>query len=336
MTRRHPAEWEPQAATWLAWPHNAQNWGHRPEIIDFYASLAARIAQYQPCHILVPPHARASFEQAPLPRHTPFAIAPFFIPTDDIWVRDYGPFFVADGPHRRIVSFAFNAWGEKFPPYDTDNQVPARIAAQLGWPIESHDFILEGGAIEFDGLGTALTTAPCLVGEARNPIEQKTALQNAICTAFGLDDLLVLPFGLEGDHTDGHIDNLVRFVAPGHLVLNADCDVHSENHERLREIKDRLQFWMRRRSERGWRLDEVPLPTQRQLGDETLPANHLNFIFVNGALLVPRYGEDTDDEALRILSRALPHLRTEGVDCRLVIEEGGSLHCLSRQQPRLP
>ena len=334
MKNTYPAEWEPQAATWLSWPHNPQNWNkRRPEIENFYDKLIAWITQFQPVCLLVPPERSVpeSIRQSWSQEKHPVVIHQ--IPTNDIWIRDYGPFFLKGSDGLLQVKFEFNAWGAKYPPWDHDNQVPQKTSRILEQMLLSFSPILEGGAMEFNGMGVGMTTEDCLIGENRNPAEQLPQLISLLRKVFGLDDLIVLPRGLIGDHTDGHIDNLARFVGPTRIVMCSTDDHNSPNYPIFADAKKRLLAWMKKRPESTWKLDELPLPPQRLYGDEILPASYMNFIFVNGGILVPTYESPNDAIALEYFRSIYPDRIIEGMDCRGVIEEGGSLHCMSKQQP---
>jgi len=283
------AEWEEQAATWLALPINEQNWASRRERINtFYSKLIDTISRFQPVKIL----------------------DDLKIPHDDIWIRDYGPFFVED----KIVSYEFNAWGEKFPPWNLDNEVPDKIANLMKIPIEKYSWILEGGAVEFNGDGLCLTTAPCLFGEKRNSKEKEKEFLNDLQKSFGIKSLKILPKGLDGDHTDGHIDNLARFVAKNHVVMA----------EGFEQEKKEIEIWLGEHYESA-KVDVLSLPP-------ILPASYMNFIFVNGGLLVPIYNCKNDSAALEYFKKIFPDREVIGIDCTTPIEEGGSLHCLSKQE----
>ncbi|NLB63633.1 MAG: agmatine deiminase family protein [Fibrobacter sp.] len=330
---RYPAEWEAQAATWLAWPHNPLNWSHRiAEIEAFYHNLILQITEFQPVCLLVPPERRVSKSFILDWKKQKFPVIIYQIPTDDIWIRDYGPFFMTNGTKVHCIKFEFNAWGQKFPPWKRDNQVPQHLARTLGLDLTSFKPILEGGAVEFNGDGVGMTTLDCLVGEQRNPENNLEALIRLIKQAFNLGELLILPRGLIGDHTDGHIDNLARFVSSRHIVVNDTSDQNSPNYEILQEAQHILRTWIDAQPE-TWQLSTLPLPPQRILGDEILPASYMNFIFVNDAMLIPQYNCSSDQIALDFYQKAYPQRKIVGVDCTLVIEEGGGLHCLSKQQP---
>ena len=285
---RYPAEWERQAATWLALPINEQNWASRRERIDaFYSKLIDNVSRFQQVKIL----------------------DDLRIPHNDIWIRDYGPFFMKHS----IVGYEFNAWGEKFPPWDLDKSVPEKVAELMKVPLKKYPWILEGGAVEFNGDGLCMTTAPCIFGEKRNP--EKRELIEDIKESFGLKSLKILPKGLDGDHTDGHIDNLARFVAKNHVVMAQGFE----------QERAEIEAWLCEHYE-GAKVDTLSLPP-------CLPASYMNFIFVNGGLLVPVYNCETDRAALEYFSGMFPDREVMGMDCTAPIEEGGSLHCLSKQEP---
>ncbi|MCL2283788.1 MAG: agmatine deiminase family protein [Fibromonadales bacterium] len=285
---RYPAEWERQAATWLALPINEQNWASRRERIDaFYSKLIDNVSRFQQVKIL----------------------DDLRIPHNDIWIRDYGPFFMKHS----IVGYEFNAWGEKFPPWDLDKSVPEKVAELMKVPLKKYPWILEGGAVEFNGDGLCMTTAPCIFGEKRNP--EKRELIEDIKESFGLKSLKILPKGLDGDHTDGHIDNLARFVAKNHVVMAQGFE----------QERAEIEAWLCEHYE-GAKVDTLSLPP-------CLPASYMNFIFVNGGLLVPVYNCGQDCAALEYFSGIFPDREVIGVDCTAPIEEGGSLHCLSKQEP---
>ena len=298
---RYPAEWEEQAATWLALPVNEENWASRKERINvFYSELISVVSRFQPVKIL----------------------DDLQISHNDIWIRDYGPFFVERNGRLEIASYEFNAWGEKFPPWDLDNAVPENIAELMKIPLKKYPWILEGGAMEFNGEGLCMATAPCLWGKTRNSKERKDELLKDLQKSLGIKSLKVLPNGLDGDHTDGHIDNFARFIARNRVVMAAGFE----------QSKKEIEAWLREHCENA-KVDTLPLPPQKMLGKEILPASYMNFIFVNGGLIVPAYNCESDFEALEYFKKIFPDREVIGMNCCTPIEEGGSLHCLSKQEP---
>jgi agmatine deiminase len=330
----YPAEWENQKATWLAFPHNSQNWSgaRRERITRFYNELIGILSRFQPVKVLVQESWKLPESEARAFKGARFAPEFIPVPTDDIWIRDYGPVFTYDGDRETIAEFKFNAWGAKFPPWEKDNKVPSRIAELTKFPITSVPFIFEGGAIEVNGDGLGITTLSCLTGNHRNPIAALPEMTMAIRDVFGLKDLLVLPAGLHGDHTDGHIDNVARFVAKDRIVMASEDKQDSPNFQILSRNKALLDAWLRKYYGNKAHIDLLPLPPQKKLGKETLPASYMNFIYANGALLYPCYSPEKDAVAQHYFSVLYPGREIIGIDCSTVIEEGGSLHCLSKQE----
>lgn len=329
----YPAEWEKQASTWLTWPCNPNTWGGErlTPIRQFYCQLMALILQYQPVDLLVPSVNCPSLQDLPKGKHH---LRLHQISTNDIWIRDYGPIFVKRMDNRitEIIDFQFNAWGGKFPPWDADNKIPATLAKTLNMPLHQVPFIVEGGALELNGAGACLCTLDCLVGTGRHTEKDLPHIKDALNKYLGVQELLLLESGLHGDHTDGHIDNVARFVAPHTIVLcQAPEDKNDPNQKRLQQALKLLQEW--RPAGQKLQIHLLPLPPQRIIGGEILPASYANFIYVNNAIIMPTYQCAQDIIALELLQSLHPHLTVHGFDCSMVIQEGGSLHCLSKQQP---
>ena len=330
---RSPAEWEKQEATWLAFPHHPKNWaGERGvKIRKFYFDLILKIAKFQNVNILVPKDFAIPAEMFKKLAHSKFQAKFIPMPTNDIWIRDYGPFFVKRGDKTEIATTKFNAWGAKFPPFSKDDAVPSRIAKLLGMPLAEVPYIFEGGAIEFNSDGLAMTTLPCLTGKNRNAKADVAKLKAALKKALGLKDILVLPDGLCGDHTDGHIDNVARFVSNERIVMAWE-DADTENKVRLTEVKKQIEAWLQKHYGKKAKVDTLQLPPQKQLGAETLPASYMNYIYVNGGLIYPKYYAKLDKVVAEYFKSVYPDREIIGVDCKTVIEEGGSLHCMSKHQ----
>ena len=332
----YPAEWEPQAATWLAFPHNKQNWyGERGEKIRwFYVNLIRTISEFQPVNVLVPNKKFLTYDEKCAMADRPFPASFFNIKTDDIWIRDYGPFFLKKGAKTVIAQTEFNAWGAKFPPWKNDNAIPEHIADIFEYKLtKSVPYIFEGGAIEVNGDGLGMTTLDCLVGNHRNEPKDLTKVIKALCGAFGLRSLLVLPAGLHGDHTDGHIDNVARFVAKDRVVMAWETSGRGKNAENLAKCRFLIESFLRAHYGKKAKVDELPLPPQRKLPDgQILPASYMNYIYVNGGLIYPKYSCPNDKVAQKYFESVYPDRKVIGIDCRTVIEEGGSLHCMSKHE----
>lgn len=323
------SEWEQQKATWLAWPHNRNNWGDQLQNLrSFYIELILMITQYQDVNLLIQPKDEPSYHAliiGKFPQAAYFAVTLIPIYTNTIWIRDYGPYFLKNGD---MVEFEFNGWGGKFPPYDLDNLVPNKIYRyfkHLSHPclLRSFPEIFEGGALELNGQGIGLTTRGCLRNLNRNSSECQLRLIENLKSAFQIQTLLVLPHGLSGDHTDGHVDHFVRFISTHQVLLVMPQDTDDPNYRAMRENKLFLQNELENRVE----IIEIPSIS----GDSHLPLSYANFIFVNGAIILPDYGdEDSLNSMIAILHKNLDHLNVESIRCDLLVQEGGSLHCISK------
>ena len=335
---RLPAEWEPQAGTLLAWPHADTDWAPRLHAADCaFSGIAAAIARFQPVLIITrdPAHCRHVSEcLAPEVAASPnlgFTTAPF----DDTWVRDYGPVTVLDNAGPKLMNFRFNGWGGKFESRRDDavTRLLHERAAFGRTRLVTEDFVLEGGAIDADGAGTLLTTLECW--KARHPALSRGELERRFAAWFGVERVLWLAEGrLEGDDTDAHVDTLARFCREDTIVYQA-CDDESDSHFRaLRRMSEELAAFTAPGGN-PYRLLPLPWPgTIRDDDGRRLPATYANFLFVNGAVLVPTYDVPTDEEALAVLAEALPERKVLGVPCRELIWQNGSLHCSTMQVPR--
>ncbi len=334
---RWPAEWEPQTAVWLSWPHRDDLWqGGLSELTGRYAELAAAIATEATVHInaAAPLHEEIARQ---LQQHGVSRFRLFDHPTNDVWCRDHGAIFVqrADGS-LQLADWTFNAWGGKFAPWDLDNAIPSHMAASLGLPSLSSSLILEGGAIEGNGEGLVLTTEAVLLNPNRNPGINKAEVEAELHRMLGTTSVFWLGSGIEGDDTDGHIDDMVRFVHAEAAVSIVEPDPHSPHYRQLAENNERLQDL---RTPSGHRVEIIPLPMPRPLVAkdwrlEQLPASYANFLICNNTVIVPIFMQAReDDRALGILREAFPGRRVVGIDARRLVIEGGAIHCITQQQP---
>jgi agmatine deiminase len=334
---RLPAEWEPQDAVLLAWPHADSDWeGYLDQVEAVYLELVRQITRFEMA-ILVVPHSdemRRILADHNLPMQQ---IILAQLDTNDTWTRDFGPLCIMNGGQPRLLDFGFNGWGLKFA-CNHDNRVTRQLQ-QLGLfgatPLETFGLILEGGSLESDGRGTLLTTSQCLLEANRNPQLNKHDLEDRLFRLFGAKRCLWLDNGfLVGDDTDAHIDTLVRF-APDDTLLYVRCDQPDDEHYSalLAMEKELLQF----RTAQGtpYRLIPLPWPAPQYDAQGTrLPATYANFLIINGAVLVPTYQAPQDEAALATISRAFPGREIIPVDCRPLIEQHGSLHCVTMQIPQ--
>jgi agmatine deiminase len=231
-----------------------------------------------------------------------------------------------------IVDWGFNAWGGKYPPYDADDAVPTRVAEQLELPVWHPGIIMEGGAVDFNGRGTVLTTTDCLLNPNRNPTLSQRQIERCLCDYYGQRHVCWLTGGIEGDDTDGHIDDLARFIAPGKIVVGMESNRRDRNYRVLRDVRRQLDA-LRDQDGRPFEIVEIPMPGRVEHDGQRLPATYINFLFINGALLVPTYNHPNDRIALRILQTHLPGHKVIGIDCVELIWGLGAIHCLTQQQP---
>ena len=331
---RWPAEWEPHAATWLAWPHNRETWPGRLERAQSqFAGFVRELSFREPVKILVGnpamgEAARRAIENAGADAER---VAFHTIPTDDAWLRDTGPVFVVRDGRRTLVDFGFDSWGGKYPPWDYDAAVPRAFERETGLPRVEADFVLEGGAVDGDGSGTVLTTESCLLNENRGAGRTREAMQVRLADWLGARSVLWLAAGIAGDDTDGHVDDVARFVAP-RTVVAAVCDGADETRAPLAENLRRLRA-VRDADGASLAVFELPMPPPLVIDGVRCPASYANFVFANGAVLVPTFGVAQDAEALAIFGGLLPERDVVGVPSTELVLGLGALHCLSQQEP---
>jgi len=332
---RLPAEWEPHAATWIAWPHRRATFlGPFAEIPPAYERIARLIARYEPVRIIGPADvlAAARVSLADTQR-----VAFIDIPTDDSWIRDTGPVFLV--PRQRAVGdkplaacFGWNAWGGKYPPWDADAGVARAIAGRLGLDAVEPGVVREGGAIETDGAGTLLANERCVVDPKRNLGLDRAAMGRALRKQLVVEQIVWVGGELMGDDTDGHIDQLARFVAPGRVLAARQPDRLDPNRTAL---EANLEILAAATDAAGRRLEVVPLdiPARFAFEGTQLPASHLNFLVGNGFVAVPVFGGPTDEPALRVIESCFPGRAIEPVDCTALVRGRGGIHCVTRDEP---
>ncbi len=333
---RFPAEWEPQSAVLLAWPHEGTDWADRlAQVERTYVSLVAAITRFQPALVCVADAAlRERAANLLAAAGVELARVRFFdVEYDDTWLRDSGPITLREGAGFRLLDFHFTAWGGKFEA-GLDDQIVGKLHASGLLAPATHrriDFALEGGGIETDGAGTLLSTWRCL--HERHPDTSRTDITALLERELAQSRTLWLEHGyLEGDDTDAHIDTLARFAAPDAIVFQACDDPHDGHFHELTAMAGEIAA-LRTADGAPYRL--FPLPWARPILDEgrRLAASYANFLIINGAVLIPAYGDPADAEAAAVLARAFPGREIVPVDCRPLIWQNGSLHCVTMQLP---
>ena len=339
MDFRMPAEWEPHQATWLSWPHKEASWpGKFEPVPGIFAEMVRWLVPGEEVHINVRDTVMEQEVRALLGgRAVPLAKVVFHHhPTNDAWCRDHGPIFVhrPDGAEV-ILDWGYNAWGDKYPPYDLDDTVPTRIGEELGIPVISPGMILEGGSIDVNGRGTLLTTEACLLNPNRNPALSREQIEAQLRRYLGVRHILWLGDGIEGDDTDGHIDDLTRFVGHRTVVTVIEENRTDTNYQPLRENLERLRGMT---DQDGEPLEIVTLPMPRPLyyDDQRLPASYANFYIGNQVVLVPAYDPPRDAEACATLQRLFPNREVVPIDCTDLVWGLGAFHCVTQQWPALP
>ncbi len=332
---RFPAEWEPHAATWLAWPHRRATFlGDFDEVPRAFAKLVRLLACHEPVRV-IGAHDVLCYASSMLEGIGQVDLIE--IPTNDSWLRDTGPVFLKSngvGSGLRVASFGFNAWGGKYPPWDADAAVAGNIAGHLGVEAVEVSMVCEGGAIETDGEGTLLVNHRCIDDPQRNPGYSREQLTAILRSTLGVDTVLWVNGELVGDDTDGHIDQLARFVAPGCVVAARQPDKSDPNHESL---EANLALLKSLRDARGRLLDVTPidLPPHVFFEEVQLPASYLNFFIVNGGVIVPTFGHDLDAVAIAAIQRFFPDREVTPFSALELIRGRGAIHCVTCQQPAL-
>ncbi len=346
-----PAEWEPHAATWIAWPHNKSDWpGKFAPIPWVYAEIVRHLARVERVEILVENKGAEERAAAILERCSARMAAVRFhrCRTDRGWTRDYGPIFVrpkassTTAVSLATIKWRFNAWA-KYPDWQRDDQAGSLIAERTGVPRcrpemivggRRRPVVLEGGSIDVNGSGTLLATEECLLSpvQARNPGLDRAALEGLFAQYLGAEKVLWLGRGIAGDDTHGHIDDIARFVAGDTVVAACEPDAADVNHEPLQDNLRRLRQMTNERGEK-LRVIELPMPRPVVFRGRRLPASYANFYIANGLVLVPAFNDPNDRRALNILAELFPEREVAGVYCGDLIWGLGALHCMTQQQP---
>ena len=340
---RLPAEWEPHAATWIAWPHRRATFlGDFPAIPAFFARFVRLLAECEPVRVVASGPALAEARER---LHGVADVELVDIPTNDSWLRDTGPMILlpraggaagtahgAAAARPVAVCWEWNAWGGKYPPWDLDARVARSVADRLGLSVVAPGLVLEGGAVDTDGAGTLLVNERCVVDPRRNRGWTRDRWDAELRRRLAAERVIWVGGELAGDDTDGHIDQLARFVAPGRVVAARQPDRSDPNHASLAE---NLRLLEEAVDARGRRLEVIPvdIPNHFAFAGVQLPASHLNFYVLNNAVMVPVFGAATDAAALATLAGCFPGRRIVPVDCQEVVRGRGALHCITRDEP---
>jgi len=335
-----PAEFAKHTATWLSWPHKEASWpGKIHTIFPVYAEFIKHVAEGELVNINVADEAMRQLAVQHLEKVNAdlSKINFFFHPTNDAWCRDHGPAFLINpkaDQKKVIVDWGYNAWGGKYPPYDLDDVIPTKIAKHYNIPVFHPGIVMEGGSVEFNGKGTLLTTTSCLLNPNRNPHLNQRQIEDYLYNYYGVDHILWLGDGIEGDDTDGHIDDLTRFVNEDTVVTVVETNKQDANYEPLQENLKMLKT-LRLENSKQMTIVELPMPSPLVYEGMRLPTSYANFYISNKYIVVPTFRDKHDDNACTILQECFKDRTVIGLDSTDIIWGLGSFHCLSQQEPEV-
>jgi len=333
-----PAEFAPHEATWLSWPHKEASWpGKIDSIYPNYSLFVKYLSESESVRINIIDEAM----KAAAVKHLQNAgvdmqqVQFFFHPTNDAWCRDHGPAFLInpDAENKKvIVDWNYNAWGNKYPPYDLDDVIPTLIGKHFNIPVYHPGIVMEGGSVEFNGKGTLLTSTACLLNKNRNPHLNQPQIEKYLRDYYGVEQVLWVDEGIVGDDTDGHIDDTVRFVNEDTVITVVEENKNDDNYSLLQTNLKQLQQ-MRLLNGKQLNIIELPMPDEIIFEDQRLPASYANFYISNKHVIVPTYQCSKDDKALGIIADCFGDREVVGIDSTDIIWGLGSFHCLSQQEP---
>jgi len=326
---RMPAEWEEHEATLISWPKNPDTFPPAvlPKVEAAYVKMVTSLTRGEEVRILVDDGRMERRVRTLLPKGE--RVAYHHVRTADVWVRDYGPTYLR-GPGVALVKWRFNAWGNKYEDLLPDNEAGERIAASSGLPVFRPGIVLEGGSIDVDGEGTVMTTRQCLLNPNRNPQMERADIEEVLRSYLSVRKILWLGSGIEGDDTDGHIDDVARFVGPRQVVVAEEPRAPDPNHRPLKAARDLLTSAADANG-RDIVVGSIPMPPPQATEDGRLPASHLNFYIGNSAVLLPTFGGDSDKKAAAVLQGAFPRREVVPIDCRALVYGLGTIHCVTQQ-----
>lgn len=331
-----PAEWHKHKATWLSYPHNENSWPGKIETIyPSYNLFIKELAQVEQVHINILDENQKIWAENELKKISCNMSNVFFhsFKTNDAWIRDHGPAFVLNGKEKAIVNWNYNAWGGKYPA-ELDNLIPEQIADYLDLSSFEPGIVMEGGSVDFNGVGDLLTTEACLLNDNRNPELSREEIEDKLREFYGVENILWLKDGIDGDDTDGHVDDLTRFVNEDTVVTMVEPDKNDDNYEVLKENLDLLSK-MRLNNGKQVNVVELVMPARVEYEEQRLPASYANFYIANDKVIMPLYKCDQDEKAFLTLESVFKDRKIVGIDSTDIIWGLGSFHCLSQQEPEI-
>lgn len=333
-----PAEFAPHLATWLSWPHKEASWpGKINSIFPYYAAFIKKLAEGELVRINVADQAMKDFASNLLVIHDVDMdkVEFYFHPTNDAWCRDHGPAFLVNPgaiETKAVIDWDYNAWGGKYPPFELDDVVPTLIAKEFGLPVFYPGIIMEGGAVEFNGAGTVMSSTCVLLNENRNPHLNQAQIEKYLMDYYGQEQVLWVNEGVVGDDTDGHIDDTVRFINSDSVITVVEERKSDENYDLLQKNLADLKK-MRLLNGKQLNIIEIPMPDDVIWEDQRLPASYANFYIANKAVIVPTFRSPKDNKVLSVIADCFPDREVVGIDSTDIIWGLGSFHCLSQQEP---
>ncbi len=334
-----PPEFSPHEATWLSWPHKEASWPGKIETIyKPYAQFVKALAENEKVRINVSDEEMKFFAENILGKENVNMqqVEFFFHPTNDAWCRDHGPAFLINSntKEKAVIDWNYNAWGNKYPPYNYDDIIPTLIANHFNLEVFYPNIVMEGGSVEFNGKGTLLTSKSCLLNPNRNPQLNQQQIEFYLCEYYGVEQILWVDEGIEGDDTDGHIDDTVRFVDEDTVLTVIEENKNDENYEPSQKNFKQLKT-MRLINGKQLNIIELPMPDEIIYEAQKLPASYANFYIANNVVVVPMYDCDKDDIALEIIQQCFSSRKVIGINSVDIIWGLGSFHCLSQQEPKV-
>jgi agmatine deiminase len=333
-----PAEFEKHEATWLSWPHKKASWpGKIKTIFPSYSKFVKELTKGEIVRINVNDEAMQNFAISQLQKEEVNLdkVEFHFNPTNDAWCRDHGPAFLINPKAKQkkaIVDWDYNAWGNKYPPFDLDDVVPTLIGNIFNLPVFHPGIVMEGGSVEFNGKGTILTSTACLLNPNRNPNLNQSEIEKYLCDYYGAEQILWIDEGIIGDDTDGHIDDTARFVNEDTVLAVVEENKQDENYDLLQTNLKQLKK-LRLLNGKQLNIIELPMPDKVIYKEQRLPASYANFYIANHSVIVPVFNCAKDEKALQIIQQCFPERQVVGIDSTDIIWGLGSFHCLSQQEP---
>jgi agmatine deiminase len=331
-----PAEWEVQEGIWLSWPHDEETFPDLKEVKKAYTAIIRTVCEHEKVHLLVNDEddvREVTLLLSGSRGSIPLNLELHTLDYTDVWIRDYGPSFVVNREKGMVamIDWKFNAWGNKYPSLLHDDNIPTLMNKELNLIVFSPGIVLEGGSIEVNGKGAVMTTEQCLLNRNRNPEYPKEDIERLLSEYLGCNHFLWLKDGIAGDDTDGHIDDIARFVNDRTIVCSVEDDRDDEN---FRPLMENFSILSRETDQAGVPLRVIPLPMPGRIGDDhRLPASYANFLITNRSVLFPTFDHPNDRKAHAILASVFPGRKLVGIDCRALVNGLGAIHCITQQQP---